>query len=325
MHDAHHSHDGHDHAHHHGHDHGHGHAHGGHVHALPSSSTAFAIGIALNTAYLAAETLWGLWGHSLALLADAGHNLSDVLALAAAWGAQTLGRRAPSARFTYGLRKSSILVALGNAIVLMLLTGGIVLESIDHLLHPVATGGTVVMIVAALGIVVNGGTALLFAAGAKEDLNVAGAFAHMMSDAVMSLVVVAAGGLIWATGWTWLDPAASIVVSVAIVVATWSLLRRSLDLALDGVPKGVDPAAVADSLRALPGVADLHDLHIWPLSTTETALTAHLVRTGAGDDDAVLAAASGMLAQRFRIGHATLQVESVACAAACALSPPDAV
>jgi len=294
------------------------------VHATPSNSAPFIIGIGLNSLYVVAEAVWGLRVHSLALLADAGHNLSDVLALFAAWGALALGQRAPSARFTYGLRRSSILAALGNAVALLLITGGILWEAIARLMHPAAVPGATVMIVAAIGIVVNGVTAALFAAGSKDDLNMRGAFAHMLSDAIMSLVVVLTGGLMWWTGWLWLDPVTSIVVSIAIVAGTWSLLRASLDMALDAVPAGIDPAEVERTLRAMPGVTDLHDLHIWPMSTTETALTVHLVRADGGDD-AFLHAASETLSRQFRIGHATFQIESASFASACALSSPGSV
>ncbi len=320
--DHHHDHDGHGHgAHGHGHDH-HGHSHGlgGHSHAPASFGRAFAIGITLNLLYVAGEAVYGVIGGSLALLSDAGHNLGDVLGIGAAWLASVLGKRRPAGRFTYGLRRSSILSALFNATLLLVITGGIAWEAIWRLLHPVPVGGTLVMIVAAIGIVVNGVTALLFMSGAKDDLNLRGAFLHMLSDALTAAAVVVAGLLITLTGWERIDPAISLLVSAIIVIGTWSLLRQSVALALDAVPQGIDQAAVAQYLRALPGVSDLHHLHIWGMSTTETALTVHLVRPGLPPDDALLRTASVQLQERFGIGHATFQVEQAAdcidCAAA---------
>ncbi|GBQ90929.1 cation efflux system protein [Gluconacetobacter johannae DSM 13595] len=323
-----HSHD-HDHGHDHGHGHGCGHGHGfghHHAHAPSSYGTAFAVGITLNLLYVAAEAAWGVLSHALALLADAGHNLSDVLALAAAWLAQRLSQRAPSAEFTYGLRRSSILAALANAIVLLLVTGGIVWEAILRLTTPSPVAGGTIMAVAGLGILVNGFTALLFASGSREDLNVRGAFLHMAADTLMSLAVVIAGGVILYTGWLRVDPVISLVVSAAIVAGTWSLLRDSLDMALDRVPRGIDRQGVEAYLRALPGVTDLHDLHIWPISTTETALTVHLVRIvcppddSATTDDTLLRDATETLRTRFRIGHPTFQVETQSDAARCVLA-----
>ena len=318
-------HDGHDQDH--GHVHGHGHAHGpgGHHHAPANFGLAFAVGIALNLAYVGGEAAYGVIAGSLALLADAGHNLGDVLGLAAAWLASWLGRRLPSARFTYGLRRSSILSALLNAIVLLVVTGGIAWEAIRRLVHPDAVAGSIVMIVAAVGILVNGITALLFMSGAKSDLNLRGAFLHMASDAATAAAVVVAGFLIIETGWLRIDPAISLVVSLVIVLGTWSLLRQSLDLALDGVPAGIDRAAVERDLRALPGVGDLHDLHIWGMSTTETALTAHLIRPGLPADDAMLRAAAAALDRDHGIGHATFQVETGEDGHTCRLAPEHVV
>ncbi|WP_342629141.1 cation diffusion facilitator family transporter [Nguyenibacter vanlangensis] len=315
------SHD-HDHGHHHGH---HGHHHG-HAHAPASFGTAFAIGIALNLAYVAAEAGWGVASHALALLADAGHNLSDVLALAAAWLAQRLSRQAPSADYTYGLRRSSILAALGNAAALLLVTGGIAWESILRLVTPAAVPGGTIMAVAGAGILVNGITALLFLRGG-DDLNIRGAFLHMAADALMSLAVVIAGAIILYTGWLRVDPVISLVVSATIVAGTWSLLRDSLDMALDRVPRAIDRAGVEAYLRALPGVTDLHDLHIWPISTTDTALTVHLVRTtclthAPPADDTLLSDAAETLRLRFRIGHTTFQIETQSDAARCVLADP---
>lgn len=308
-----------------GHSHGFGHAH---VHTPASFGKAFAIGIAANSLYLVAEALWGFFSHSLALLADAGHNLSDVLALAAAWMAQHLSQRSPSLRFTYGLRRSSILAALANALVLMLVTGGVAWEAITRLFDPAPVAGKTMMIVAALGIVVNGATALLFASGQKGDLNIRAAFMHLMADAVTSLAVVIAGGLVLLTGLNWIDPAISLAISIVVVASTWSLLRDSLDMALDAVPRAVDAGAVEGFLRTLPGVADLHDLHIWPISTTETALTVHLVRTTATvqeSDTALLEKAAAALRERFGIVHPTLQIEGADYAPSCALTDPHTV
>lgn len=265
-----------------------------------------------------AEATWGVTSHALALLADAGHNLSDVMALGAAWLAHTLSKRAPSAEFTYGLRRSSILAALGNAVALLLITGGIVWESVLRLIAPAPVPGGTVMAVAGLGILVNGATTLLFARGGG-DLNIRGAFLHMLADTVMSAGVVIAGGIIFYTGWARLDPIMGLVLSCAIVASTWSLLRDSLDMALDRVPRTIDRAGVEAYLRTLPGVQDLHDLHIWPISTTETALTVHLVRATPADD-MLLGDATEALRTRFGIGHPTFQIETLSYAARCVLA-----
>jgi cobalt-zinc-cadmium efflux system protein len=307
-----------EHRHHHGdhapqdHDHGHahGHAHGHHHHAPADFGRAFAIGIALNGAYVIGEAVYGFYANSLALLADAGHNAGDVVSLALAWLAATLARRAPSTRFTYGLASSTILAALANAVLLALVTGAIAWEAVLRLMQPQPAAGALMMAVAAVGIVVNGVTAMMFASGRKRDLNVRSAFLHMASDALVALGVVVAGGVILATGWLWLDPAVSLVIGAVIVWGTWSLLREALALALGGVPAGVDRGGVARYLADLPGVTEVHDLHIWGMSTTETALTAHLVRPGAALDDALLADACAELKRRFSIHHATLQIES---------------
>ncbi|GBQ14050.1 cation efflux system protein [Swaminathania salitolerans LMG 21291] len=265
----------------------------------------------LNIAYIVAETVWGLLAHSLSLLSDAGHNLSDVLGLGAAWLAHSLARRAPTSRFTYGLKRSTILSALGNAVLLLLVTGGIIWEAVMRLADPGPVAGRVVMIVAFIGILVNGGTALLFMRGGKEDLNLRGAFLHMAADAVMSLAVVVTGLVIMLTGWSLLDPIVSLLVCFSIIVGTWSLLRASLDMALDAVPSRIDLTEVSRALCALPGVEDLHHLHVWPLSTTETALTVHLVSTASVTEQDVLLREAGQLLQaRFRIGHATFQIEA---------------
>lgn len=303
-HDHEHGHDHHDHGHSHAHAHGHGHSH-----APASFGRAFAIGIALNTAYVAGEAIYGVMANSLALLADAGHNFGDVLALGLAWLAAWLGGKAPSARYTYGLRSSSILAALANAALLLLVTGGITWEAVLRFMHPQAAAGATVMVVAAVGIAVNGATALMFMGGRKDDLNVRSAFQHMASDALVAFGVVITGGLILMTHWLWLDPAISLVISAVIVWGTWSVMREALDLALAGVPAGVDRTGIQTYLAALPGVTEVHDLHIWGMSTTETALTAHLVRPGSDLDDALLAKICGELRSRFAVHHATLQVE----------------
>jgi cobalt-zinc-cadmium efflux system protein len=280
-----------------------------HDHAPATFGRAFAIGVALNGAYVIAEAVMGVRANSLALLSDAGHNLGDVLALALAWMASLMGRRAPSARYTYGLRGSSILAALTNAVVLLVVTGGIAWAAILRLAHPETSAGAVVMAVAAAGVAVNGVTAWMFAAGRRGDVNVRAAFTHMASDALVAAGVVVAGAAIVVTHWQWLDPAVSLIIGAIIVAGTWSLLRESLDLALQAVPSGVDRAAVHDYLAELPGVAEVHDLHIWGMSTTETALTAHLVRPGAPIDDAMIHGVCVELKTRFRIDHATLQIE----------------
>ena len=306
-------------------DHGHGdhggHAHGpGHAHAPASFGKAFAIGIALNVGFVAVEATFGVLANSVALLADAGHNLSDVLGLVVAWVAMVLAKRAPSARYTYGMKGSSILAALFNAVFLLVAVGAIAWEAIQRFGEPAPVAGKTVMIVAAIGILVNGVTAWLFASGAKGDINIKGAFLHMAADAAVSAGVVIAGLVILYTGWTWLDPVVSIAIVAVIVWSTWGLLRDSLTLSLAAVPPGIDPAAVRSHLEGLPGVAALHDLHVWAMSTTETCLTAHLLMPGGRPDDAFLMDAAAGIRERFGIGHTTLQVETSA-DNACALAP----
>jgi cobalt-zinc-cadmium efflux system protein len=329
-HDDHHDHHHHDHDHDldHDHDHDHrhhGHGHGHHHHAPANFGRAFAIGIALNTAYVIAEAVYGVLANSLALIADAGHNFGDVLSLAVAWLASHLARRAPSQRYTYGLRGSSILAALSNAVLLLLVTGAIAWAAIVKLAHPSPAGGVVMMGVAAAGVLLNALTAMMFASGRESDINIRAAFAHMASDALVALGVVAAGGMILVTGWVWLDPAVSLVIGGLIVLGTWSLMRESLDLALQAVPTSVDHAQVLTYLRALPGVSDVHDLHIWGMSTTETALTAHLVRPGGQLDDSLLRRACQDLRARFSVHHATLQIESGMADHPCELAPAHVV
>ena len=286
---------------------------------------AFAVGIALNIAYVAAEAGIGIIAGSLALLADAGHNLGDVLGLGLSWGAAMLGRRGPSIRFTYGFRSSSILAALANAIILLVVTGGIVWEALWRLAHPVPVSGGLVAAIAAIGIAVNGATALLFMRGRDRDLNRRSAFLHMAADALIAFGVVVAGAAIALSGWTWLDPAVSLAISAVIVYGTWDLVKQAVSLALDAVPQGVDAAAVRAHLVALPGVTALHDLHIWGMSTTETALTCHLVMPDGHPGDETLARIADDLEHRFGIHHATLQIELGDSGEVCALTPEHVV
>ncbi len=284
---------------------------------------AFAIGVVLNTAFVLAEAGAGLMIGSLSLLADAGHNLSDVLSLLLAWGATILAKRAPSGRRTYGLRKATILASLGNAAMLMLAVGAITSEALRRFAQPAPVDGDVIMLVAGLGVVVNGVTAALFLRG-QEDLNVRGAFLHLAADAAISLAVVVGAFAMGATGLFWIDPALSLLIAAVIVTGTWGLLRDSLDLALDAAPRAVDVEAVRRWLAERPGVVEVHDLHVWALSTTETALTVHLLRPGNPDPDAFLHQTCEGLAHRFKIGHATLQVETDT-AHACRLAPAGVV
>jgi len=321
-----HTHHGHDH--HHDHDHGHhGHDHGHeHHHRLGGDlGLVFAISIALNLGFVVVEGVFGFISHSMALLADAGHNFSDVLGLVAAWGANVLAARGPSARYTYGLRSSSILAALLNAIILLIAVGGIVLEAVQRLIAPAPVGGGTIIVVACAGVVVNGAAALLLGRRHHGDLNVQSAFAHMLGDAVVSLGVALSGAVILWTGWLWLDPAVSIVISVVIVFGTWRLLRRSLDMALQAVPPGIDPEAVRLHLLQISGVGEVHDLHIWPMSTTTTALTAHLIMPAGHPGDACLADVAASLHKRFGIEHATIQVETGDPAHPCVLVPDHVV
>lgn len=316
-----HGHPDHDHT---GHSHA-GHGHAGHVHAPPDNMRAFAIGTALNIAMVVAELTFGFLSNSLALIADGAHNFSDVIGLVLAWAGAWLARRAPSGRRTYGYRRASILAALANAALLFVATGGILIEALRRLSDPEPVAGPTVMIVAFIGIVINTATALLFMRGRKEDLNVHGAFLHMAADAAVSVGVVIAAGLIMVTGWQWIDPAIGIVIAVVIFISTWQLAKDSVNLALDAVPAGLDRAEVEAYLAGLPGVSDVHDLHIWALSTTEIALTAHLVRPNGGLDDAFLSRVQDELAARFRIGHAALQIEAGDPAYPCRLAPAEVI
>jgi cobalt-zinc-cadmium efflux system protein len=288
------------------------HSHGGsgHAHHLPATfGKAFAIGITLNIVYVVAQVIFGLAAHSLALLADAGHNLGDVMGLFLAWGASILAQRQPTSRYTYGLRRSTILASLANAILLLVAVGGITWEAIRRFGQHEEVAGITVIWVAALGVVINGVTALLFIAGRERDLNIKGAFLHMAADAAVSAGVVLAGLLIFISGWWWLDPVVSLLINSVVVWGTWGLLRDSLDMTMDAVPPGIDVPSVQGYLRSLPGITDFHHLHIWPLSTTETALTVHLVKPQPEGDDELIGTACRELSVRFRIDHATIQFE----------------
>lgn len=285
------------------------HSHG-HDHGPPNFNRAFAGGIALNVAFIIAEVIFGLLAGSLALLADAGHNLSDVLGLLASWAAHRLSETAPTPWRTYGLRRTSILAALANALLLLVAIGAIIWEATERLLKPEPSSGLTIVWVAAVGVLVNGVTAWLFVSGRKNDLNIRSAFVHMAADAAVSLGVVVAGLAIYATGFSWIDPVVSLLVAAVIALGTWSLLCDSAALAVDAIPKGINPDAVTAYLESLPGVCDVHHLHIWAMSTTETALTAHLVKPDAQIDDDLLGQIEHELHERFDICHATIQLES---------------
>jgi cobalt-zinc-cadmium efflux system protein len=304
---------GHDHGHKHEakHDHDHGHSHGHHHHHIDPNGNgrAFALAIGLNTAFVAIEFIYGFIANSTALMADAGHNLSDVLGLLVAWGAAVLTRSAPNRRYTYGLRGSSILAALFNALILMMACGVILWEAVHRFTSPAPVAGMTVAVVAAIGVAINGFSAWLFMAGSKDDINIRGAYQHMAADAAISLGVVISGLAIMATGWAWLDAAVSIVIVLFILVSTWALLRESLRMALAAVPDNVDAAKVTDFLHARPGVTAIHDLHIWAMSTTETALTAHLVMPAGYPGDAAVDAITDQLKSDYAIHHCTLQIE----------------
>lgn len=316
-----HSHATHDHAdHHHDHAHGHSHGPGSHSHAPASFGTAFAVGITLNTIFIVVEAIYGYTSNSTALIADAGHNLSDVLGLIVAWIAVILSKRPPSERYTYGLRGSSILAALFNAVFLLIAVGAIGWQAVLRLFNPEPVAEVTVMVVAAIGIFINGFTAWLFASGRKSDLNIQGAYLHMAADAAVSAGVVIAALVIMYTGWLWLDAVTSLAIVAVIVWGTWGLLRDSTAMSLGAVPSNIDPAAVRRYLEQRPGVTQVCDLHIWPMSTTEVALTCHLVIPSGHPGDLFLIEATDHLSHEFTIKHATIQIVTSA-VTECALVP----
>jgi cobalt-zinc-cadmium efflux system protein len=311
---------------HHRHDHGHGHSHGhahGHSHAPATFGSAFAIATLLNIALVVVQATYGVLAHSMALLADAGHNAGDVLALVLAWGSHAISQRHPTERYTYGFRSTSIMAALINATVLLVVTGAIAWAAIERLFAPQPVAGVTVMVVAALAILINGAAAAILARGNKDDLNVYGAFLHLAADAAVSAGVVVAGLIILITGWLWVDPVTSLVISAVIVWSTWGVMRDAAKMSLQGVPPRIDPGAVRVYLQSLPAVAEVHDLHIWPMSTTETALTCHLVMPDGYPEDDFLGAVYVGLQQRFGIEHPTIQIERGD--RPCKLSPPHIV
>jgi cobalt-zinc-cadmium efflux system protein len=307
---------------------GHAHAHHGHSHdhhgqmSLSTANRAFGLGILLNAAIIVLEVTGGVASHSMALVSDAAHNASDVLGLALAWGAAHLARRRPTPKRTYGMRRASILGALGNAVLLLVATGGVGWEAIRRLGSPPPVRADIVMAVSAVAAVVNAVSALLFLSDRKRDLNVGSAFTHLAADAAIALGVVLAGALVKATGWMWLDPVTALGVSALVLFATYGVLKQSLDLALDAVPQGIDATGVRAFLASVPGVLEVHDLHIWAMSTTEAVLTAHLVMGGPSSRDAgLLATIERTLHDRFRIEHSTLQIELPDAPEPCRLKP----
>ncbi len=300
----------------------HDHAHDG---AAANLSRAFALGVALNAVFVVIEAIYGVLANSTALLADSAHNAGDVLGLGLAWGAASLARRKPSARHTYGLRSTTVLAALTNSVLLLVAVGGVSWEAIRRLADPGPVEGLTVLIVAAIGVVINAASALLFMRGRAHDANVRAAFLHLAADAGVSLSVVVAGAIIWKTGWGWVDPGMSLVVSIVVLVSTWSLLREAVHLALAGVPDGIDIVAVQTYLRSLPEVSAVHDLHIWAMGTTETALTAHLVMPWCPEPPEFLAYLEHDLHERFGIDHATVQLEPTSDTIPCRLAPEDVV
>ena len=311
-----------DHRHDHDHDHatggGHGHHHD-HAHLPEQRDRAFAAGLGLNVAFVAVGVVAGIIAHSTALLADAAHNLGDALGLGMAWGAAVLARRGPTARRTYGLRRTTILAGLTNALLILVAIGGVSWEAILRLGAPRTVSGGLVAAVAAIGVAINALAALLFARDRERDVNVRGAFLHLVGDAAVSAGVVVAGIVVWETGWSWVDPVTSLLVSVVILVGTIGLLRDALGLLLDVVPAHIDPAAVEKFLAGLPGVVAVHDLHIWPMSTTETALTVHLVVPWNTCDSQLVRNATAEIARRFEIHHATIQLDPEGEGEPCAL------
>ena len=308
-------------------DHGHHHDHGGagHCHAPKDFGRAFAIGVALNVGFVIFETILGFAAHSLAVISDAGHNLGDVLGLLLAWGASTLAKSSPTTRRTFGLRSTTILAALFNALILLAVTGGLSWEAIKRMTHPQMVEGGTMTWVALVGVLVNAGTAWLFVSGQKHDLNLRGAFLHLASDALVSVGVVVTGLVIIRTGLLWLDPLVSLLIGVAILASTWGLFRESLNLLLHAVPAHIDPAKVRAYLAAQPEVLQVHDLHIWAMSTSDIALTAHLIRKCCNVDNAFLERVAHELREQFGIGHATLQIEADGDGRQCSLEPDEVI
>ena len=288
-----------------------------HAHEPGNFNRAFALGVLLNGAYVLVEASYGFYAGSLALIADAGHNLSDVLSLLLAWGASLLSTSKPTARYTYGFRRATIIASLLSSILLLVAVGGIASEAVQRIAAPLEIDGRTVIAVAAAGTIINAVTALLFASGRKRDLNVKAAFLHMTADAVVSLGVVVGGIAILLTGQTWWDPAISLAITAVILIGTWGLLRDSFKLAVDAVPEAIDPYQVREYLSRLPGVKAVHDMHIWAMSTTETALTAHLTMPSGGADDRFLIQVAQELREHFQINHSTVQVEQGDAALAC--------
>jgi len=284
-----------------------------------SISKAFAFGIILNVIYILVEVIFGLLISSMALIADAGHNLSDVLGLVLAWGAAVLARTLPTKKRTYGLRKSTILAALFNAIILFIAVGAISIEAIRRLINPEQVQGGIMMIVAGIGVLINAATAYLFVKGKDKDMNIKGAYLHMAADAGVSVGVVIAGLLITITGWLWVDPVIGLVIVLVITISTWDLLRDSFLMSVDAVPKGISLREVENHLKQIPGVMEIHDLHIWAMSTTETALTVHLVIPEANPGDYFLKGICSDLHEKFGIEHSTIQVEKNAQSANCSI------
>ena len=314
-----------EHAHAHEHHHGHSHAGQGHSHGTPRTGRAFVIGMSLNLAFVVVEIAFGFMSHSMALVADAGHNLSDVLGLALSYAALLLAKQPPSARRTYGLRGSTILASLGNALVLLFVTGGVAWESVRRFTSPEPVAGKTMIVVALVGVAINTGSALLFLKGKDDDLNVKSAFMHLASDAALAFGVAVAGVVMLFTGWWWLDPVVSILLSIVILAGTWSLFKSSFHLALQGVPEHIDIDAVRAYLAALPGVCGVHDLHIWAMSTTEVALTAHVIVPYSECKPTFMRDVASHLHDAFKIEHATIQLEPPEAGSPCALEPEDAV